>query len=121
MPAVLVTMLWVVLAASATPVSAHDIYSHLRNKRGVSCCDDGDCRPAHYRVKAGGVQMLIDGSWFPIAEDLVEYRSLDGDMGDTNGGHWCGKHQRGRGWTYIRTYCAFLPPKLTSAASLPRR
>ncbi len=34
-----------------------DIYSPLRDRAGRNCCDDGDCRPAPYRVMPTGVQM----------------------------------------------------------------
>jgi hypothetical protein len=36
------------------PGLAHDIYSHLRDEVGASCCDNRDCRPALYRVSASG-------------------------------------------------------------------
>jgi len=26
----------------------HDIYSHLKDNRGVPCCNDTDCRPARF-------------------------------------------------------------------------
>ena len=100
----------------AMPAQAHDIYTHLQNKRGASCCDGSDCRPAPYRVRAWGVQMRVDGAWYDIHADLIEYRGLDGDTGETNGGHWCGRHQQTpySNWTYFTTYCAFLPPNLTA-------
>jgi len=99
-----------------TPVQAHDIYTHLKNQRGASCCDGTDCRPAPYRIKAGQVQMLVDGSWFYIDRENVEYRALEGDTGETNGGHWCGRHAQTphSNWTYFQTYCAFVPPNLTA-------
>ena len=58
--------------------------------------------------------MLIDGSWFYIDPDYIEYRALDGDTGETNGGHWCGRHASTpyTTWTFFQTYCAFLPPNL---------
>ena len=34
--------------------------------------------------------MLIDQQWLAIPSDALEYRALDGDTGETNGGHWCG-------------------------------
>jgi hypothetical protein len=99
----------------AMPVEAHDIYTHLKNERGAACCDGTDCRPAHYRIKGGHVQMLVDGKWFPIFDDAITYRVLEGDTGETNGGHWCGKRQSGMSWDYLHTHCAVLPPKVTSA------
>lgn len=40
-----------VLIASALinlllPAQAHDIYSHLTDQEGGSCCNERDCRPA---------------------------------------------------------------------------
>ena len=36
------------------PTEAHDIYSPLKDRWGNSCCDDGDCRPAPYRMTPAG-------------------------------------------------------------------
>lgn len=42
----------------------HDIYSGLMDRLGESsCCDERDCRPAHYRVTSAGVEMLLDDEW----------------------------------------------------------
>jgi hypothetical protein len=40
---------------------------------------------------------------------------LDGDTGETNGGHWYGERYES---SFI-TYCAFLPPNLASALPWP--
>ena len=61
-----------------TPTQAHDIYALLKNKRGASCCDGSDCRPAQYRIQSSGVQMRVNGEWFNIDPDLIEFRGLDG-------------------------------------------
>ena len=108
LPVIALVAMW------AMPTDAHEIYGGLKNKQGNACCDGSDCRPAAYRVKGGGVQMLIENIWFPIPSDMVEYRSVEGDMGETNGGHWCGTYLSSTIWRYhyVRTYCAFLPPKL---------
>jgi hypothetical protein len=44
-----------------TTITAHDIYTALKDSSGRSCCSDHDCRPAHYRLSAAGVLMLVDG------------------------------------------------------------
>jgi hypothetical protein len=44
------------------PSGAHDIYSHLTDTVGVSCCNEHDCRPAPCRVSPAGVQMYVDGT-----------------------------------------------------------
>jgi hypothetical protein len=46
-----------------------------------------------------------------VPRAMVEYRSLEGDTGETNGGHWCGESYEGG----FVTYCAFLPPTLAAA------
>jgi hypothetical protein len=83
-----------VLAALITgfllPGNAHDLYSRLRNAGGESCCDDTDCRPVPYRIRSGGVQMLIDGDWIDIPRRVIQYQALAGDTGEADGGHWCG-------------------------------
>ena len=96
------------------PLQAHDLYSHLTDERGASCCDDRDCRPAPYRFTAGGLQMFVDRRWIDVPNERVQYRILPGDTGETGGGHWCG-------WTTdwgATTLCAVLPPN--SAALLGR-
>jgi hypothetical protein len=50
----------VLVTSLPLPTLAHDIYSHLRDERGESCCDDQDCRPALYRLTARVVQMYVD-------------------------------------------------------------
>ncbi len=99
-------------------IQAHDIYSHLTDERGASCCDDRDCRPALYRLTARGVQMYVDQEWINVPKERVQYRALPGDTGETYGGHWCGSvyepdfsNPEGR---YV-TKCAILPPQSASA------
>ena len=75
---------------------------------GKSCCDNSDCRPAPYRTTSSGVEMLVGKTWVWVPRAMVEYRSLEGDTGETNGGHWCGERYEGG----FVTYCAFLPPSL---------
>jgi hypothetical protein len=36
----------IALLSFESPTEAHDIYSPLKDRRGKSCCDDRDCRPA---------------------------------------------------------------------------
>jgi hypothetical protein len=94
---------------------AHDIYSPLKDRRGNGCCDDGDCRPAPYRVTPTGVQMFVEGEWIVVPDFTIQYRALPGDTGETDGGHWCGYVQNGYGdrMAYA-THCAILPPNPTA-------
>ena len=50
------------------PIQAHDIYSHLVDEVGASCCDDKDCRPVLYRFIANGVQRAVQQSLLGLAE-----------------------------------------------------
>ena len=89
---------------------AHDIDTHLKSRSGESCCDNSDCRPAPYRTTSSGVEMLVGETWVWVPRGIIEYRMLEGDTGETNGGHWCGEKYDGG----FVTYCAFLPPNLAS-------
>ena len=100
----------IALGIASWPSSAHDIYTSLKDSTGASCCNDHDCRPARYRIVAGGVEMLVDGKWIAVWENYIQYRTLEGDTGETAGGHWCGKIE------YAVTYCAVLPPSSASAS-----
>jgi hypothetical protein len=69
----------VVLAASVPPpIHAHDLYSHLSDEVGASCCDNRDCRPALDRVSASGAQMLVDQRWIDVPDEWIQYRALLG-------------------------------------------
>jgi hypothetical protein len=94
---------------------AHDIYSHLRDRWGNSCCDEKDCRPVPYRVTPTGVQMFVDGEWIAVPDYAIQYRALSGDTGETDGGHWCGIIRDGHGdRVEYSTLCAVLPPNPTA-------
>ena len=77
-----------------SPLQAHDIYSHLVDAAGRSCCDDRDCRPVPYRMTAGGVTMLIDERWIDVPEETIQYRALLDDA------------RRDRGWPLVR-FCPY--------------
>jgi hypothetical protein len=79
------------------PTEAHDIYSPLKDSAGRKCCDDGDCRPAPYRVTPTGVQMFVEGEWIAVPDATIQYRALSGDTGETDGGHWCGRKPKWAG------------------------
>ena len=110
-----ISILLVAFGTERTP--AHDIYTHLKSKSGKSCCDGADCRPATYRITRSGVEMLVGETWVWVPRGIVEYRTLEGDTGETNGGHWCGESYEGG----FVTYCAFLPPNLASMPPQKRR
>jgi hypothetical protein len=87
----------VLLISHELPAEAHDIYSHLMDRLGSSCCNEQDCRPAPYRVRPTGVQMFVEGKWIWVPDHTIQYRALPGDTGETDGGHWCGKFESGPG------------------------
>ena len=108
-------LLAAVLAIWPGPVEAHDIYTHLKSRSGQSCCDGTDCRPVPYWVTASGVEMRVGETRIVVPRETVQHRALDGDTGETNGGHWYGERYES---SFI-TYCAFLPPNLASALPWP--
>jgi len=70
---------------------AHDIYSGLKDHRGqFDCCNETDCRAAHYRATPAGIEMLLDDEWVRVPDEIIQHRTLHGDTGETHGGHWCG-------------------------------
>ena len=72
------------LILTVTCTEAHDIYTGLKDHRGqFDCCHETDCRPAHYRVTAAGVDMLLDDEWVRLPNEIIQYRTLHGDTGET--------------------------------------
>jgi hypothetical protein len=110
----------ILLVSFEPSTEAHDIYSHLKDRLGNSCCDDQDCHPAPYRVTTTGVQMHVEGKWITIPNDTIQYRALPGDAGETAGGHWCGvvRNRYGGRGEYV-TLCAILPPNSTAVFRPP--
>jgi len=108
-------LLLVVLALNCpASLNAHDIYTLLKDSSGRSCCNEHDCRPAQYRLTSDGVQMLVGGKWIVVPAPTIQYRTLDGDTGETAGGHWCGL----TGGFVTVTYCAVLPPNSASSTQV---
>jgi hypothetical protein len=101
----------------SSPSSSHDIYVGLKDASGRPCCDNGDCRPALYRISPSGVHMLVEGVWITVPGPLLQYRLLYGDTGETAGGHWCGfteeRDPELKGGPPL-TFCAILPPSFAA-------
>jgi hypothetical protein len=104
-------VLLAITASWPAPIEAHDIYTTLKDRFGGSCCSEHDCRPVHYRITPAGVRMLVSGEWIVVPGEAIQYRTVEGDTGETAGGHWCGY----KSVTESVTRCAILPP---SSASL---
>ena len=103
----------VLLGTLPEPLQAHDIYLELKDEKGRSCCDNNDCKPAHYRHTPKGVKMFVDEHWIDVPNGAIQYRALPGDTGETAGGHWCGKAYDIEGANFgavYLTHCAVLPP-----------
>jgi hypothetical protein len=77
-----IVLLW------STAVGAHDIYGHLVDENGASCCSE-TARPHHFEQSLT-VWMFVQGRWIPVPNNEIQYRTLLGDDGQTGGGHWCG-------------------------------
>jgi hypothetical protein len=120
----LMTMIAMIILSAAC-AEGHDIYSGLKDHLGQSSCsNETDCHPAHYRITSAGVEMLLEDEWVRVPNDVIQYRSLDGDTGETHGGHWCGvtnwngfeylthQHHPGLHLSRFYTRCAILPPGL---------
>ena len=45
--------------------------------------------PNAMRLRSGE-ELKAGLGWVWVPHAIVEYRSLEGDTGETNGGHWCG-------------------------------
>jgi hypothetical protein len=104
-------ILAVLVGSRPLPVQAHDIYSHLEDASGASCCDNRDCQPAPYRFTSGNLQMFVGGRWIEVPSERIQYRSLPGDTGETGGGHWCGLAYEPTVGPMYMTRCAILPPQ----------
>src|SRR5262245_16721791 len=62
-----------ILILAAACAEGHDIYSGLMDHLGESsCCDDRDCRPAHYRITSAGVEMLLDDAWVRVPNKVIQ-------------------------------------------------
>jgi hypothetical protein len=101
------------------PSQAHDIYSHLRDSWGNSCCNDQDCRPVPYRFISGHWQMFVNWRWIDVPDHTIQYRAIPEDTGETGGGHWCGfvmtpPSEEDLDPVYT-TLCAILPPQAAEA------
>ena len=105
------------LCIGPQPSAAHDIYSHLVDSEGASCCNEIDCAPAPFQVTPIGIQMLVHGRWIAVPNNKIQYRLHPGDMGVTGGGHWCGIDSDLGLEPEPVTRCAIVPPNSAAVAS----
>src|SRR5262245_46735141 len=65
-------LILLVLLAAAPPAWAHSWYTGLRNRSGVDCCGDWDCRPVGLCVLPDRKEgLVIQGICRPIPWDKV--------------------------------------------------
>ena len=54
---------------------------------------------------------LVSLEWIVVPDETIQYRALEGDTGETAGGHWCSSTRL----RTIMTFCAVLPPSSASS------
>ncbi len=70
-------VLLAITASWPAPIEAHDIYTTLKDRFGGSCCNEHDCRPAHYRITAAGVQMLVREKWIVVPDETIQHPAAE--------------------------------------------
>jgi hypothetical protein len=91
-------------------------YEKYKNRKGESCCDNRDCRPAKDFVEAvvkghAIVRLLIDGTWISVSRYHV-----NPDPASDGRAHWCGRLDMIGGRPSILQpdpVCVILPPRTT--------
>src|SRR5262249_1590745 len=83
-------------------ITAHDIYTALKDSSGRSYCSDHDCRPAHYRLSAAGVLMLVDGKYPTRGCSMARSTAIRAKRPEGTGASRTG--------AVTVTFCAILPP-----------
>jgi len=54
----------------------HHWYKTLRQPgTGYACCDNRDCRPTTARVRAGAIEVLVDGEWTRVPRNTIVRRN----------------------------------------------
>jgi hypothetical protein len=76
MKAVCTTMLAALLTATSAfapaPALGHDWYTGLKTPNGVSCCNQGDCRPVGHRYSPeGGHEVDLEGLWVHVDPQVI--------------------------------------------------
>jgi hypothetical protein len=128
--------MWLGLAAYAVAVyfvwcglvSAHDIYTTLKQPDGVAlCCGGTDCEAVAYKILPTGDAIVsprknVQGEVL-VPKDKITWMQVPG--GEYSEAHWCGrKRYSGTAWGSVNdgattpdqpdptfwTYCAFIAP-----------
>jgi hypothetical protein len=74
------------MALGAPPPNADQTmapwYRSLHTKKGLSCCEEADCR--HYPVAIDGshYKILYEGEWVTVPDEAVDRERMDNPTGD---------------------------------------
>ena len=107
------------LSAAAASAHVNDRgmdYRGYKDRYGLSCCHDRDCRPAADFVETvvngqAVVRLLINGIWISVSRSYVV-----GDYASDGRAHFCGRlHVTGSGPADVKPepICVILPPRNT--------
>ncbi len=112
----------VLLAASFSGASAHDIYTRLKGRDGMLCCGGNDCAATTYRERGGSFEFLTrERRWVSIPADRITFLPVPGDppSNKSHHAHLCYRPALasdliGGGasnvFEDIYLFCAFIPP-----------
>ena len=65
---------------AALPAIAHSHYGGWRTATGGSCCNDQDCRPVPYEIRADGLWLKIGADWWRAnPAEAREQQPVDSD------------------------------------------
>jgi hypothetical protein len=83
----------------------HDFYVTLkRPNTTMPCCNDHDCRSTISRRKGDHYEIMVDGFWFAVSQDvIIDVVAPDG------GAHVCAPPYS-QGDLFGTIYCVILPP-----------
>jgi hypothetical protein len=110
------------IAASWNAARAHDIYTGVRNKKGLLCCGGNDCAATSYREQGGHFEFLTrEEQWIEIPEERIIFLPIPGDppTNDSHRAHLCYRSateydregpSASNVFDGIYLYCAFIPP-----------
>lgn len=62
----------------AGPAAAHDRYTAWQTYGGFSCCNQRDCKPVPYEIRADGIYLRLDSGWWRANQsEAREQQPLD--------------------------------------------
>jgi hypothetical protein len=82
----------------------HAWYQTLRDYKGMSCCNENDCRPTSFRVIDGKAEIALDGEWVEVDEKKV----LKDVIAPDHGSHVCAPKQPNAYYPKGYHYCVII-------------